>query len=107
MNRGHLAAALGARAAGFDAIAHVADAFAVVGAGFANAGAGRADFRVTRRTAEHEIRCDVADLGAVEHEFEVIGFRMLAAHFKAVRRSGAQAHVVAVGALIDAGLHLG
>src|SRR5207253_496202 len=80
----HLAAGLGAAAAGLDAILHLADPFAIRGIGLANLRANPAGQPVARRTTEHEVRGRVADLHAVGHEPQVLRLDVLPAQTEAV-----------------------
>ncbi len=81
----HHAARLRARAAGRDAFGHIAQRLAGRGALFADFGALSANVRVMLRAAQHEVNADGADLGAVEHQLEVVRLDVRAAHFEAVR----------------------
>lgn len=89
-------------AAGLDALGHVADALAVFGAGGADLRAEAAGEGVAGRAAGHEVGGESADLGAVGHEREVCGLGVFSADFEAVLEDHLLAHLVAVGADLDA-----
>jgi hypothetical protein len=57
------------------------------------------------RRTQHEIGRRLADFSAAEHQPEVIGPDVLAAHFQAVAHRHRQTDAVAVFACLDARLH--
>ncbi|HJT51366.1 MAG TPA: hypothetical protein VJ734_05440 [Nitrosospira sp.] len=63
---------------GVDAVFHVAQLLAASGAGVANFRTDPAYLVAVARTAQHEICRHLADLGAIHHKAEVIGFYMSA-----------------------------
>lgn len=60
-----------------------------------------------RRAARHKVGSRGADLGAVEHEANMLWLSMCAAHFQAMRRCHLKAGYVASLARVDAALHFG
>ena len=103
----HHAAGLSAGAAGRDALFHVAKSLAGGGALFADLGALGADVRVVLRAAQHEVGANGADLRAVEHQLEVVGRNVSAAHFETMRRQMVQASRVTRLTVVDALFHFG
>ena len=82
----HGAAGFGAAAAGRGATFHVlvAELFAIVGAGVAHFCARPTRFGVQARLPQQEVAIGGANLGAVDHQREVLLFDMLPAGLKAV-----------------------
>jgi hypothetical protein len=88
------------------ALFHIADSFARLGAILANVSALGTDVSMMFGTAQHKIGAGRADLSAVEHEAQVIGSNVGAAHFQAMSRCHAQTGGVARLTILDALLHL-
>lgn len=88
--------------AGFDALVHFAEEFAVVGTAAANFRADAAGEVVEVGPGEHEVGAGLADFGTVQHEAEVYGLDMFAAHFEAVIHRRLEAHAMAEEAVLDA-----
>jgi hypothetical protein len=110
LHRGHLAAGLGAAAAGVGALFHhrvvAGDPFAVFGARVAEDGAGAAGVPVVRRHPQHEVGGGGAYLGAVDQQANVLGRRVWSAEFETVGgHLGTDG--VTLGTVLDALLHVG
>lgn len=104
---GHFPADLGASPAMLDASLHVADLLAGAGAVLADFGALGTGVLVMRAPEQHEVRGGPADLGAGQHQAEVLGLDMLSTGRQAVGGRHAKAGLVTTEAFVDAGLHLG
>lgn len=91
----HFPAAVGTSPALAGAVLHVADLLAGAGAVLADIGALGAGVLVVRRTEQHEVRGGPADLGAGEHQTEMLGLNVLAAGRQAVMRGHAKTGLVA------------
>jgi hypothetical protein len=104
----HLPAGFGAPPADLRAGIHsriIRHAGAVLRAALADFRAGPAGVHVQVRSAKHEIRGGLADLGTVHHHAEVIGFGMRTALPQAVW-NGFETCLMAIQADLDAAVHV-
>jgi hypothetical protein len=103
----HLRAACRTGPAGAYAVLHLAKPLAIAGAVGADLGAFGTKMPVMARAGDHDMRSRPADLGAGEHQLNMVGFRMLASELKAMVRRHAEAGPVTAQAVIDTALHGG
>lgn len=89
-------------AAAFDAFVHAADLFATVSTGLADFCAGCAVVRVVVAVAAHETDAGVAGCDAIEHQFDVVLFDVIAAFGQARGRQHVAEHGFALLAVLDA-----
>ena len=102
----HFPAAFCAAAASLDAIVHVADPLTFVGAVVADVGAFGAEMLVVRGTDDHDLGAGATDLGAGEHQLDVLRRGVLTSELEAVICAHAEAGLIAAQAVVDARLHL-
>src|SRR5690625_875401 len=103
---GHPPAAFCTAAAGIDAFLHVADLFAAPGALLTDFSADRASAHMKLGADQHEVRRGLTNLGAGDHEPEMIRLDMLAACFQAMIHRHREADAMATQAFVDAVSHL-
>ncbi len=102
ISRAHAAAFLGAAPAYLYAFIHFPQLLAAIGAGVADLRARGAYELMVSRIAQHEIGSRLANLGAVQHECEMLFFDMLAAKLQAMSRGHLPAGFVALTTSRDA-----
>ena len=103
----HLPADRGAVPARPGAFLHVAQRLAIGGAGIANIGAEGAKLGVELAFTGQKIGGGGADLGAVQHQAQMLGPRMFAADLQAMSHRHPQTGLVTVLQLVHAVLDLG
>jgi hypothetical protein len=101
----HPRARFRAASAGLHAFVHVADLLAIVCATAAYFGAHPAGQVMQIRSAQHEVRARLADLGAIHHQAKMRRLHVFASHFEAMIQRGFVADVMAFQALADALFH--
>jgi hypothetical protein len=106
-NARHLATELSTGTASFGATSHkvvIAHLLTTAGAAFTDLGASSAGMNVQLRLAQHEVRADLADLGTIGEQADMVCLGEAAAFAQAVGKS-LQADAVTSHALFDTGLH--
>lgn len=88
-------------------IVHGADRLATLGAGLAHIRASSAHLSMQRRGAQHEIRGQLANIGAVHHQLEMRFLDVLPAFLKAIAHCHAETDLMAIRTGCDTGLKLG
>ena len=98
-------ATLGAIATGLNAFIHAVEFLAAQRTCLTDFGANLANTLMKRRATEQKIGRCLADLGAADHETEMLCFNMLSAGLEAVVHGALQADLMAMAARLDTGLH--
>ena len=105
LNVRHFPATLGAVSAGLHTFIHAADLFTILCTGLTDFGTDLANTMLKMRVTELKINRGLANLGAIDHESEVICFNMLSTCLKAMVHGSLQADLMAIATSFYTGLH--
>jgi hypothetical protein len=101
----HSATASRAIPASLFAISHSIQACTAFGAGCTHISTKAAVLCAKFRAGQLQVCRSLANLGAIDHQPEMLRFYVLTAGFKTMLHSGLQANLIALRAGVNAGLH--